>query len=156
MVNQKKLVADTVKLLCTAISNTGAAKPFKFVLMNTAGNRNRDLNEPISFAQKILMSLIRLLVPPHVDNEESSDYLRVVVGQNNPNVEWAVVRPGTLVNESSCSKYSLHASPSRSAIFNPGKTSRINVGHFMASLINNDNLWYKWKGQMPVIYNDEV
>lgn len=152
----RKLVADTVKLLCTAMSNTGAAKPFKLVLMNTAGNRNRDLNEPISFAQKIVMSLIRLLVPPHVDNEEASDYLRVVVGQKNPNVEWAVVRPDTLLNESSVSKYSLHASPSRSAIFNPGKTSRINVGHFMANLIKDDNLWHKWKGQMPVIYNEEV
>ena len=33
--------------------------------MNTAGNRNID--EPISFGQKSVLSLIRLLLPPHVD-----------------------------------------------------------------------------------------
>lgn len=152
----RRLVTDTVKLLCEAIIKNATQKPVKFVLMNTTGNRNRDLNEPISFTQKIVIGLIRILLPPHVDNEEAADYLRVAIGQNNPNVEWATVRPDTLINEGSVSKYSLHASPTRSALFNPGKTSRINVGHFMASLIQNDNLWNNWKGQMPVIYNDEA
>ncbi len=27
------------------------------------------------------------------------------------------------------------------------------IGHFMADLITNNNIWNKWKGQMPVIYN---
>ncbi len=49
--------------------------------------------------------------------------------------------------------YEIHPSPTRSAIFNAGEISRINVGHFMANLISDDNLWKKWKGQMPVIYN---
>jgi hypothetical protein len=40
-----------------------------------------------------------------------------------------------------------------SALFDPGKSSRINVGHFMAGLMTDDALWHKWKGQMPVIYN---
>ncbi len=44
----RKLVTDTVKLLCTAIKNNSPDKPVKFVLMNTTGNRNRDLNKPIS------------------------------------------------------------------------------------------------------------
>lgn len=39
------------------------------------------------------------------------------------------------------------------AIFAPGQTSRINVGHFMADLITRDDTWARWKGQMPVIYN---
>lgn len=34
-----------------------------------------------------------------------------------------------------------------------GETSRINVAHFMADLITDDGLWSRWKGQMPVIYN---
>ena len=29
----------------------------------------------------------------------------------------------------------------------------INVDHFMADLIINDDVWNKWKGKMPVIYN---
>ncbi len=32
-------------------------------------------------------------------------------------------------------------------------TSRINVGHFMADLITDEEIWNRWKGQMPVIYN---
>ena len=48
-------------------------------------------------------------------------------------------------------KYILHLS--EAPFFNAGKTSRINVGNFMANLINDDDLWNKWKGQMPVIYN---
>jgi hypothetical protein len=27
------------------------------------------------------------------------------------------------------------------------------VGHFMADLITEDEIWQKWIGQMPVIYN---
>ncbi|HAI41790.1 MAG TPA: NAD-dependent epimerase, partial [Maribacter sp.] len=38
-------------------------------------------------------------------------------------------------------------------IFNAGKVSRINVAHFMASLIHDKNLWNTWKGKMPVIYS---
>jgi hypothetical protein len=52
-------------------------------------------------------------------------------------------------------EYTVHNSPTRSAIFNPGKTSRINVGDFMAKLIVSKNEWNKWEGEMPVIYNME-
>ncbi|MAX09624.1 MAG: NAD-dependent epimerase, partial [Candidatus Marinimicrobia bacterium] len=30
--------------------------------------------------------------------------------------------------------------------------SRVNVAAFMNKLITDQNLWEKWKGQMPVIY----
>jgi hypothetical protein len=49
----RKLVTDTVKLLCEAILRASPEKPIKFVLMNTAGNSNRDINEPVSFGQKL-------------------------------------------------------------------------------------------------------
>lgn len=149
----RKLVADAVGLLCEAIVKNGAEQPVKFVLMNTAGNSNRDINEPVSFGQRLVIGLIRLLLPPHTDNEAAADYLRVKVGQSSKSIEWAVVRPDTLIDEEQVTPYSLHASPTRSAIFDPGKTSRINVGHFMAKLILEGDLWNTWKGQMPVIYN---
>ncbi|MEB2778681.1 NAD(P)-binding oxidoreductase [Algoriphagus sp. D3-2-R+10] len=149
----EKLVTDTVRLLCEAIIKNASERPIKFVLMNTAGNSNRDIYEPVSVGEKMVIGMIRLLLPPHPDNEKAADYLRLKVGQNNPNIEWVVVRPDTLINEENFSEYSLHKSPTRSAIFNPGKTSRINVGHFMARLILDDDLWSTWKGQMPVIYN---
>ncbi|HNT81066.1 MAG TPA: NAD(P)H-binding protein [Bacteroidia bacterium] len=150
----RRLVRDTVKLICDAILHIRPTKPIKIVLMNTAGNRNRDLDEPISLGQKIVLALLRLMLPPHVDNEQAADHLRLKVGQSNQYVEWAVVRPDTLINEIQVSNYTLHNSPTRSAIFKPGQTSRINVGHFMAKLILDDTTWQMWKGQMPVIYNE--
>jgi nucleoside-diphosphate-sugar epimerase len=149
----RKLVTDATRRLCNAIKSNNLHSPTKFVLMNTTGNRNRDLNEPISFAQKCVIGLLRLLLPPHVDNEKAADYLRTLAGKNNNSIEWVAVRPDGLINEDKVTEYEIHPSPTRSAIFNAGKVSRINVGHFMASLITDANLWRQWKGQMPVIYS---
>lgn len=101
----------------------------------------------------MVIGLLRWFLPPHPDNEQAADHLRVSVGQKNPSIEWAVVRPDTLIQDDKVTEYSLHVSPTRSALFNPGKTSRINVGHFMAKLITDDDTWNQWKGQMPVMYN---
>ncbi len=149
----RKLVTDATRRLCDAIKANKPEQAVRFILMNTTGNHNRDLNEPISFAQKCVIGLLRLLLPPHVDNEKAADYLRTQIGQKNQFIEWAAVRPDGLTNEEEVTDYEIHPSPTRSAIFNAGKTSRINVGNFMANLISDDDLWKKWKGQMPVIYN---
>ncbi|XMO85980.1 NAD(P)-binding oxidoreductase [Algibacter sp. AS12] len=149
----RRLVTDATKRLCDAIKSNNAQSPTKFVLMNTTGNRNSDLNETISFAEKCVVGLLRLVLPPHVDNEKAADYLRTQIGQNNKQIEWVVVRPDGLINDDKVSDYKIYPSPIRSAIFNAGKTSRINVGHFMANLVSNDGIWEKWKEQMPVIYN---
>jgi hypothetical protein len=121
--------------------------------MNTTANRNRDVEEPISPAQRVVVGLLRLLVPPHADNEKAGEYLRSSIGQYDDRIEWVAVRPDTLVDEGEVTEYEVHPSPTRSAIFNAGTTSRINVAHFMADLIADDETWIRWKGQMPVIYN---
>jgi nucleoside-diphosphate-sugar epimerase len=151
--NPRRLVTDATRRLCDAIKSNEPEEPVRFVLMNTAGNSNRDIPERISFAQKRLVGLIRLALPPHVDNEKAADYLRTEIGKNDGTIEWSVVRPDTLINESEVTEYDTYPSPIRSAIFDPGLTSRINVSHFMADLITDDDIWNKWKGQMPVIYN---
>jgi NAD(P)-dependent dehydrogenase (short-subunit alcohol dehydrogenase family) len=149
----RRLVADVTRRLCDAAKANSMERPTKFVLMNTAGNSNRDHFEPISFAQKCVIGMLRVALPPHADNEIASDYLRTVIGQTDQAIEWAAVRPDGLTDESAVSEYSVFPSPTRSAIFNSGKTSRINVAHFMAELIADDDTWNRWKGQMPVIYN---
>ena len=121
--------------------------------MNTTGNSNRDISEPVSFSQKCVIWFLRLMLPPHVDNEKAADFLRTEIGQNDDIIEWSVVRPDGLIDESEVTNYEIHTSPTRSAIFDPGKTSRINVTHFMAKLITDTETWSKWRGQMPVIYN---
>ncbi len=149
----RRLVTDATRRFCNAITASEPEEPIKFVLMNTAGNSNRDLQEPISFGQKCAIGLLRLLLPPHTDNEKAADYLRTQIGQNHWAVEWAVVRPDDLTDESEVTEFEVYASPIRSAIFDAGSTSRINVSHFMADLITRDNTWNTWKGKMPVIYN---
>lgn len=149
----RRLVTDATRRLCDAVKANQSAKSTKFVLMNTTGNSNRDLNEPISFGQKCVIGLLRLLLPPHVDNENAADYLRNKIGQHDEAIEWVAVRPDGLIDEDRVTEYEVYSSPTRSAIFDAGKTSRINVGHFMADLITDDNIWDRWKGQMPVIYN---
>jgi len=149
----RRLVSDTVQKLCTAIKEKQPKTPVKFVLMNTTGNSNRDIAERISFSQQCVIGLLRLLLPPHVDNEKAADYLRINIGQNDPAVQWIAVRPDGLIDETTVSDYELHPSPTRSAIFDAGSTSRINVGYFIAKLITDQNLWHEWQGKMPVIYN---
>jgi hypothetical protein len=149
----RRLVTDATRRLCAAIKAIKPERPIKLVLMNTAGNSNRDLGEPVSLAQRCVIGLLRLLLPPHVDNEEAADHLRTEIGHNNEAIEWAAVRPDSLTDEDEVTDYEVHPSPTRSAIFNAGKTSRINVGHFMAELITDDEMWRRWKGQMPVVYN---
>ncbi len=151
----RRLVTDATRRLCNAVKANNPKDTVKFVLMNTTGNSNRDLNEQISFGQKCVIWLLRLFLPPHVDNEKAADYLRVEIGQNDEAIQWAAVRPDNLTDDKEVTEYELHPSPIRSAIFDSGLTSRINVGHFMAELITNDDTWRKWKGKMPVIYNKE-
>lgn len=149
----RRLVTDSVRQLCHAVKTLAPDQPVKFILMNTTGNHHHDIDDPISFKQKCVITLIRLLLPPHSDNEQAAAVLQVEIGQQHDHIEWVVVRPDSLTDDIQATNYTLHTSPIRSAIFDPGKTSRINVGHFMAELVVNDQLWEEWVGQMPVIYN---
>ncbi len=149
----RRLVTDVTRRLCHAIKANNPDKPVKFVLMNTTGYRNLDLSEQISFGQQCVIWLLRLLLPPHVDNEKAAEYLRTEIGQHDRVIEWAAVRPDNLIDEREVTRYEIHASPTRSAIFDAGTTSRINVAHFMTDLMTDHNIWSSWKGQMPVIYN---
>ena len=140
----------------SAVEKRQSKETLKLVLMNSTGVRNRDLKEPIPFAQHAVLGLLRLAVPPHLDNEKAADYLRTYQNKTYSSIEWVSVRPDTLLNHDKVSPYTLHPSPTRSAIFNSGQTNRINVAHLMTELITKQDLWDKWKGKMPVIYNTSL
>ncbi|MEM7181163.1 MAG: NAD(P)-binding oxidoreductase [Spirochaetota bacterium] len=148
------LVRDSVRRVCKLVQVI-PEKKIRFVLMNTSGNRNGNLHEPVSFGQHMVLFLLRLLLPPHLDNERAADYLRVGIGKHNSNIEWVVVRPDTLIDSEEVSEYENFPSPIRSAIFDAGTVSRTNVAHFMMSLLDDAELWEKWRGQMPLVYNKE-
>ena len=151
----RRLVTDSVKNLCTAIQHNKPSVSVKMVLMNTNGNTNRDLNENYSFKDRFVITLLRYLLPPHVDNENAADFLRTEIGQGHEYIEWAAVRPDNLIDEQEVSEYMVNPSPVRGVIFDSGKTSRINVAHFMRRLATESDIWNDWKGQMPVINNVE-
>ena len=151
--NPRRLVTDATKRLCTAIKVGQPQITVKYILMNTVGNRNRDLPEKISFAERCVILLLRILLPPHIDNEEAADFLRTKIGQDDNTIDWVAVRPSGLVDEQEVTEYIIHPSPVSSAIFDDGKVSRVNVAAFINELITDQDLWENWKSQMPVIYN---
>ncbi len=151
----RRLVTEATRRLCGAVKAANPPVPVKFLLMNTAGNLNADLQEQVSGKEKAVLQLLRSCLPPHADNEEAAEFLRTEIGRHCASLEWIVIRPDTLLGDQSVTSYELHPSPTRSAILDPGQTSRINVAYFMTRLIVSPDLWETWKFQMPVIYNTQ-
>mgnify|MGYP005996244643 CR=1 FL=1 len=149
----RRLVSEAVRRICQALAEREAQPPGRFVLMNTTGVRNHDLRESVSLAQRAVLGILRVAVPPHADNEQAAEVLRVEIGPGHPCVQWVAVRPDGLHELEQVTPYTLHPSPTRSAIFDAGKTSRLNVAHFMAELLTDDATWARWQGRMPVIYD---
>jgi len=148
----RKLVYNTAAKIIEALQSLNLYP--KFILMSTTAYTNRKTGEVNPFGEKIVFSLLKVLLPPHKDNMLAADHLVYKLGLKT-NVDWVAVRPDSLFDEENVSVYEIHNNKIRSPIFNPGKTSRINVGNFMAELVTNDKLWQEWKHKTPVIYNKE-
>jgi hypothetical protein len=121
--------------------------------MNTVGVKNPDLIEPRTWHDRAMLGLLHYALPPHNDNETAAEYLHGSIGKNNKHIEWCSVRPDTLIN-AGVSPYQIAPSPT-TGIFSGRPTTRANVAHFMADLVNNDKLWNEWRFSMPVIMNSE-
>lgn len=147
------LVADSLIRIVDLINDTSRNRIIKIILMNTTACINKLQNEKFNKHENFVMKIMRFLLPPQRDNELAIGYLIDTIGVRNKHIEWIAVRPDTLINEVEVSEYTVHPSPTRSPIFDAGKTSRINVADFMVSLLNDQQLWEKWKYKTPVIYN---
>ncbi|WP_105168256.1 NAD(P)-binding oxidoreductase [Pseudoalteromonas sp. T1lg23B] len=148
-----KLVADAIKKVTVAICSLDRGIKTKVILMNTTGVSNLDIQEYIPLSQRIVVAVLRLLLPPQSDNELAADHLRVNIGKDHPCIQWVSVRPDSLIDEQEVSTYYLEHSPTSNVVFDAGRTSRINVANFMMRLVTEDALWRQWQGKMPVIYN---
>lgn len=145
-----KLVFGTVINIFDIMRSRNLNK--KFILMNTTGYTNSKIGEKNTFGENFILSLLKIFLPPHRDNMLAADFLINKIGKDS-NMEWVAVRPDSLIDESFESEYEVLDQKKTSPIFNPGKTSRINVSHFMVDLLTNNDLWNKWKFKTPVIYN---
>ena len=147
----KKLCTDSIRSLCEALEKNSLPKPTKFILMNTVGVQNPDLEEKRTWFERGLLTFLRHTLPPHRDNETAAEYLHSIVGKENKHIEWCSVRPDTLI-DAEVSPYDIKESPI-TGILNGRPTTRSNVAHFMIELIENEELWSTWKFRMPVIMN---
>ena len=147
----KKLCTDATRNLCNSLEKHSLPKPTKFILMNTVGVKNPDLEEKRNWVERGLLTLLHHTLPPHRDNETAAEYLHKIVGKENKSIEWCCVRPDSLIN-AEVSPYDISESPT-TGIFSGRPTARSNVAHFMTDLIENEELWNTWKFRMPVIMN---
>lgn len=146
-----RLVTDATRRICDGLTQRSSGAPARFVLMNTAGIPNAREGEAVSRKERMVLAALRALLPPHSDNEQAVEHLHCIEAGSGP--QWVAVRPDSLFDEGVVTDYDVVPSPTRSAIFNAGRTSRINVAHFMAELLTRRETWERWRGKTPVIYN---
>ncbi|MCF7942442.1 MAG: SDR family oxidoreductase [Spirochaetia bacterium] len=148
----RNLVVDAMRSIKEAVEDP-ASSTIKLILMSTTAYTNTAAGEKSSFGERIVYSLLMRLLPPHRDNMLAANLLIHEIGTQDAGIAWVAVRPDTLIDRDAESPYEVVGSPERSPVFNAGKTSRINVGHFMAELATDDALWQQWVYKTPVIYN---
>jgi len=155
----RRLVTDATRRLCNAIEanhrndaggNKGESKT-KLIIMgsdgvaNPAGGDNKR-----KLGERIVLFLLRHLLPPHRDNEAAADY--ILTKPDSPRLEWTVVRPTDLI-DGPASKYELFDKPQKSLFGGDGVATRANVAKCMVDMALTDNLWDSWKFQFPVVHD---
>jgi NAD(P)H-binding len=144
------LVTRATTRLCRALEALRPARPARFVLMSSVSvHRPGGLDTRRGAFEKAFLWVLRGLLPPARDNQRASDFLQERIGPANPFVQWAVVRPDTLL-EGEVSEYTLREGLVN-GLFAPGQTNMANVAHFMCELVTNPETWAAWKGKHPVI-----
>jgi hypothetical protein len=146
------LVTRATTRLCRALEALRPAKPAKFILMSSVSvHRPGGLDSRRGAFERAFVWMVRGVLPPAKDNQRAADFLQERIGPANPFVQWAVVRPDTLL-EGDASEYTVHEGLV-SSLFAPGQTNMANVAHFMCELVTSPKAWAAWKGKAPVVVN---
>ena len=142
-----KLCTEAAQRLTQAIQRQGPRTTTKFIMMGSDGVANPNMHDdPRTCTERIVLSILRCIVPPHADNEAAAAHVH---GLALSGPEWVVVRPTDLIN-ANVTKYNLFDKP-QGGLFGSGVATRANVAHSMVELITNDELWDAWKFKMPVL-----
>ncbi len=146
------LVTLATKRLRQAIRESQPEAPVKFILMSSVSvNHPGEPEARRGTLEKVLLWVLRGLVPPSRDNQRAADFFHREVGTSDRFVQWVVVRPDTLV-DGGVSDYALHENLV-SSLFKPDRTNMANVAHFMCDLATEAGMWDRWAGRLPVIVN---
>jgi hypothetical protein len=148
----RDLVMQATRRLCRAVEAEQPASPVKVILMSSVSvNQPAGRDTRRGALEKGFMWMLRGLLPPARDNQNAADFLCDSVGTSSAFVQWAVVRPDTLL-EGDVSAYTLHENLV-SSLFRPDSTNMANVAHFMCELVTSPAAWDRWSGTFPVIVN---
>ncbi|MGC3998467.1 MAG: NAD(P)H-binding protein [Anaeromyxobacter sp.] len=146
----RDLVTQATRRLCRAIEALRPAAPVKVILMSSVSvHRSNGLDARRGSFERAFLRLLCAVLPPARDNQRAAEVLLRDVGQGHPSVEWAIVRPDTLL-EGEGTPYALHAELV-DGLFAPGRTRMANVATFMCQLVTDPATWARWQGQLPVI-----
>ncbi len=96
----------------------------KFILMSTTAYTTETEKETQARKTSIVLSILKLFLPPHRDNMHAADFL-IRDLRASPYLEWTAVRPDTLIDEDVVKTYDVCEHRQRDPLSNPGKTSRI-------------------------------
>ena len=148
----RDLVTRATARLCQAIQESQPGAPVKYILMSSVSVNHPGASDARrGTLEKVLLWVLRGLVPPSRDNQRAADYLYGEIRASNPLVQWVAVRPDTLL-EGDVSAYSLHENLV-SSLFKPDSTNMANVSDFMCDLVTDSETWGRWAGRLPVIVN---
>jgi hypothetical protein len=76
-------------------------KPAKFILMSSVSvSHPGGFDRRRGMFEKALVWILRGVVPPANDNQRAADFFLDNIGTSNPFMQWAVVRPDTLLEGS--------------------------------------------------------
>lgn len=148
----RDLVTEATTRLTRGVEALKPPAPVKFILMSSVSvHRPGGLDTRRGPFERALLWALRAVLPPARDNQRAANVLLEKVGPNDAFVQWAVVRPDSLL-EGDVSEYTLHEGLVN-GLFAPGSTNMANVAHFMCELATNPGTWSDWKSRLPVIVN---
>ena len=148
----RDLVTRATMRLCRGVEALQPPAPVKFILMSSVSvNRPGGLDTRRGSFERAFLWMLCGVLPPAQDNQRAADFLVEQIGPSNAFVQWAVVRPDSLL-PGEVSEYALHEGLVNS-LFAPSSTNMANVAHLMCELVTESRTWADWKFKLPVIIN---
>ncbi len=143
------LVTQATVRFFRAIEAARPESPVKFILLSSV-SVNCPADAPRPVLDRLVLWILRGLVPPTRDNQRAADFLRQA-GAGNRFVQWVVVRPDSLL-DGMTTEYLVRRGI-QGSLFKPDSTNMANVAHFMCELATDPSAWDRWAGKLPVIIN---
>jgi nucleoside-diphosphate-sugar epimerase len=148
----RDLVAQAALRISRAAQALHSSPPLRLVLMSSVSvNAPNGDNGRRGGFERVVLWAMRGVLPPAGDNQRAADFLCRTVGPTHPHLEWAIVRPDTLI-EGEISQYAVHHGLVAS-LFHPDDSTMSNVAHFLCERACEAGAWEEWKGRLPVIVN---